>query len=167
MWVQPCGIKVSDSLFLPFLSCPHPCMLSTFGGFQAFWVYLFYLFLIHIAFPLPHSSVEMCCTARLFLGRHNTHMYSPQLRSAWQDHTDTPTVLPGETLSFIGTTYRSMVEGFLGAEKTRRQLHNQGPPQRGDSSWKLETCSHCTAHRQLNHWESALVPLCPLPVTLV
>lgn len=89
MWVQPCGIKVSDSLSLPFLSCPHPYMLSTFGGFQAFLVYLFYLFLIHIAsficvnvlycetFPGETQHTHLLTPAKEHMTRPRGHSQSP------------------------------------------------------------------------------------------
>lgn len=83
----------------------------------------------------------MCCTARPFLGRHNTHICPPQLRSPWQDHTDTPKSYLVKQWVLLGLLTGVWLRGYLGAEKTQRQLHYQGPPQHGDSSWKLETWS--------------------------
>ena len=70
------------------------------------------------------ASVVACCVTKLFPGRHNTCAYSPQIGDPQQTK-----VQLGESVSFIGVTYRSVGEGLLiGAEITERQLYRQSPP---------------------------------------
>lgn len=66
-----------------------------------------------------------CRMTRVFLGKHSTHIYSPQIGKPLTDQTvDTTKVHVGETM----VTFRNMGEGLLtGTALTQKQLHYQSP----------------------------------------
>lgn len=74
--------------------------------------------------------------SKLFLGRLNTHIFSPQIGKPTTDkRTDKTKVHFSEPMSFIGVTFRTMGEVLLlETENTQRQLLYQGLPSVGDSS---------------------------------
>jgi len=73
------------------------------------------------------------CETKLFLGRCNTHIYSPQVANSWRIKVQF--LSKSNLVSLICVPYRCMGEGLLtGAEMTQRQLHHWGSSQHG---WQL------------------------------
>lgn len=58
---------------------------------------------------------------KLLLERCNTYLLSSDRKPTTDQTTDTTKAHFGEPMSFIGVTYRSIVDGlFIGGEKTQR-----------------------------------------------
>lgn len=78
--------------------------------------------------------VAICCMTKLFLGRHDTHVHSPQIGKTWQTKYGYHQSSTWWTIEFYW--------GYLQNQKwLKRQLHYHGPPSTSDHSQKLRTWS--------------------------
>lgn len=98
-------------------------------------------------------TVDLCCLTKHFLGRDNSNVYSSQ--------TDKTKVQFGESMSFMGLTFRNMgKELHIGLELTQGQLLPLATPPWVTPYKNWEPGAHCTTCRQLNSLESVLSKCC-------
>lgn len=133
MWVLRCNMKVSDHLVssLSVLSSPlHAVYIWGISG-------IFGLPVLSLSYTHSSSFASFICVNVLYCETfpgetQHTHLPTPAKEPMTRPrrHSQSPTWWNND-----------FYWDYLGAEKTLRQLHYQGLPQHGDSSWKLETWS--------------------------
>lgn len=101
------------------------------------------------------SSLLKSVWTELFLGRHNTHVYSPQIGSPPQIKVQTPPKFTLMNQQVLSGLHRNMGEGLIrGAERT--QSITKAHPNTGGSSQSWEPGTHWTACGQLHRLDSGL-----------